>query len=240
MLLAGGHDYRFLNMGRRVLKKIDISSNEDKNYAILKNTHLAEFIPKHYKNISLDGNRFVKMENLVPGSGWDIIDIKLAYVKNPPLCYCYDKHFRVVGMVTNGKKRRIDKFMGQKASYEALFLHIMNHTKHVPIILKMLKRMCFIITNKDRLYGSSLFIAIRGNECVIKIIDFSDFNSRSFEKRPNVDINFYDIESALENLHTFYTSIFYHRSIIRISCSRISCICDNDENQDKSNIRLIK
>lgn len=208
MKIAGGHENKFLNYGKIILKRIDGSSEEDINYEILTNSHLQQFIPKYLCTIWTNRNKYIMLENLVPNDiSWDIIDIKLSYIKKPPLCYRYNRRFRIVGMIVDGEQIRVNKYTQYNNQYQYIRHHLKNNRHHLPEILKTLQLMIDNITNNDRLYGSSLFIALSPNKCVIKIIDFSDFNSKTFEKRADVAIDYYDIKLCLSNLHNIYHSI---------------------------------
>jgi hypothetical protein len=217
MLFAGGHAERFSFSNKQgiLLKELKPGSEEHLNYDRLNGSHLAPFIPKYFGKLDKNGKTYVLIENLLDGfdlNKTNLIDIKVSYIKNPPLCHAFPNNFRIVGCVIDGEQIKVNKKDDFYLSLHYIKDHIKGYEHHLSAILIALKQMMDTITNNDKLYSSSLFIAVTEDKFVIKLIDFTDFESQEYPKRSDVDIDRYDIESGLKNIYQHYQYLNYHFS----------------------------
>lgn len=234
MFFAGGHSERFesspqpnvltattssdlivldpLRLSSIIFKEIKPGSFEDDNYERISKTKLAQFVPKYYGQIKHNNKPYVMIENLLDGfvmSETNIIDIKISYIKNPPLCYAYPNNFRIVGCVIDNETIKVNKTADFFSTLHYMEDHIGKHTHHLKSIINDIKKMMTIITNKDKLYSSSLFVAVSPSKYIVKIIDLTDYESELYPLRADVDVERYDIEQGLKNICQYYQYLYF-------------------------------
>jgi len=212
MQFAGGHASRFIKTNQPILwKELKKDSTEDVGYEEMSASPLARFIPKYHGTIVAESKKYVQIENLLfdfEQEETNTIDIKISYIKNPPLCYRYPMNFRIVGTVINRKNIRVNKLDDFFSTIHYMEDHIKGFEHHLPFILTELDLMCQTIKNSNKLFSSSLFIAVSKGKCVVKIIDFTDYHNETYQKRKDVDFNYYNIEHGLGNIYRYYNYLY--------------------------------